>query len=263
MATLVATSSDSLRPDLDDDHRLAARLADAAGRALVDLKERSGGHRFDMWSLRDRGDREAHVLLTEHLATHRPDDIVMSEEGTDDRRRLTAPRTWIIDPLDGTHDYPYEESIEWAVHVALVEGRRPPAAAVAVPGLGQTFTTDDVELADRTQRPEPLVICGRSNLYLGSEVAEALGGRVTACGSSGVKTMLVVSGAVDVYVHGSGLWEWDVCAPAAVAEAAGLVVTDIDGDEIVYNKPRPVVAGLVVSRPEFAEQARQVLDGLR
>ena len=54
----------------------------------------------------------------------------------------------------------------------------------------------------------------------------ALCGLLTACGSSGVKAMLVVSGAVDVYVHGSGLYEWDVCAPAAVAEALGMVVTD-------------------------------------
>ena len=93
-------------------------------------------------------------------------------------------------------------------------------------------------------------------------MADELGGKVTACGSSGVKAMLVVNGAVDVYVHGSGLYEWDVCAPAAVAAAAGLVVTDIHGHEIEYNKSRPIVEGLVISRPEFAETTRATLDRL-
>ena len=93
-------------------------------------------------------------------------------------------------------------------------------------------------------------------------MAYALDAQLTTCGSSGFKAMLVVAGAVDVYVHASGLWEWDVCAPAAVAQAAGLVVTDIDGDELEYNKARPIVRGFVVSRPEFADTTRRTLDKL-
>ncbi len=233
-----------------------------AGDALLRLREDPTSGRRGVWALRDRGDQLGHDLLTEALARHRPADVVLSEEGTEDLRRLGADRTWIVDPLDGTHDYPFAESIEWAVHVALVEDGAATAAAVAVPGLGAVYGTDDVALADAAARPEPLVVCGRSNLYLGSEVADELGGRVTACGSSGVKAMLAVRGSVDVYVHGSGLWEWDVCAPAAVAEAAGLVVTDLEGEPIVYNKVRPIVAGLVISRPEFADRTRAVLDSL-
>lgn len=248
--------------DHRDDHRLASSLAAAAGRALMDLLERHDPALTNPWRLRDEGDQLAHHLLVDELAQHRPDDIVLSEEGSEDRRRLEAERTWIIDPLDGTHDFPYRDSIEWAVHVALVEDGQPAAAAVDVPGMGRGFATDTVTLSDRRQQEQPLVVCGRSNLYLGAEVADELGGRVTACGSSGVKAMLVVSGAVDVYVHASGLWEWDVCAPAAVARAAGLVVTDIHGRDIVYNKPRPIVEGLVISRPEFAEPTRHTLDRL-
>lgn len=242
-----------------DDHALAADLAGQAGVALVSLRDHEG-RRFDPWSLRDRGDQLAHDLLVEQLSEHRPLDIVLSEEGVEDRRRLKAARTWIIDPLDGTHDFPFTDSIEWAVHVALVEDGRPTAAAVAVPGLGQVFSTSGTVLAERDDRDQPLVISGRSNGYLGGRVAQALGGRVTACGSAGVKAMLVVTGAVDIYVHGSGLFEWDVCAPAAVAAAAGLVVTDIGGNEIRYNKSEPVVRGLVIARPEYAALARRALD---
>ncbi len=205
----------------------------------------------------------AHHLLVDRLAEHRPNDIVMSEEGADDRRRLETDRCWIVDPLDGTYDYPFPDSIEWAVHVALVDRGLPAAGSVAVPGMDEVFTTDDGrQLGGRADRDAPLVVSGRSAGYAAAAVADELGGRLTACGSAGVKAMLVVTGAVDVYVHASGLWEWDVCAPAAVAAANGLVVTDIDGDQIVYNKARPMVRGLVISRPEYAEQTRAVLDTL-
>jgi len=233
-----------------------------AGATLVDLRDRTAA-RYDPWSLRDRGDQVSHDLLVERLGEHRPDDHVMSEEGAEDRRRLEAERCWIVDPLDGTYDYPFVDSIEWAVHVAVVENQRPTAAAVAVPGMGQVFATDRAEgPGERTARDKPLVVSGRSTAYAAAAVADELGGQLTACGSAGVKAMLVVTGAVDVYVHSSGLWEWDVCAPAAVAEANGLIVTDIDGDEILYNKSRPIVRGLVIARPEYARAARSALADL-
>lgn len=246
-----------IAPDPTDDHQLARHLATLAGDALLELRDRA--RIANPWLLRDQGDRLAHDLLVAELARHRPDDIVLSEEGVDDPRRLAAERTWIIDPLDGTQDFPYADSIEWAVHVALVEAGRPTAAAVAVPGLERVFGTDLDPVPVRGDRSRPVVISGRSNAYHAAAVADALGARLTACGSAGVKAMLVVGGEVDVYVHASGLYEWDVCAPAAVAAAAGMVVTDLDGAEIDYNKPRPVVRGLVVSRPEYAETVRRTL----
>ncbi|MFZ8942643.1 MAG: inositol monophosphatase family protein, partial [Gemmobacter sp.] len=58
-----------------------------------------------------------------------------------------------------------------------------------------------------------------------------------------VKAMLVVGGEADVYVHASGLYEWDVCAPATIAAAAGMVVRDLDGAEIVYRCSAPYDPG--------------------
>ncbi len=187
----------------------------------------------------------------------------MSEEAPDDSKRLTADRCWIVDPLDGSSDYPYPDSMEWAVHVALVQNNKAIAAAVSVPGLDEVFATDTVQTPGETERKRPFVISSRSNSAVAAAVADDLGADVAACGSAGVKAMLVVNGTVDLYVHASGLWEWDVCAPAAVAAAAGLIVSDLDGNELQYNKPRPTVRGFVVSRPEFAEQARTSLTRLR
>ena len=98
-----------------DDHRLAAQLADEAGKRLLDL--RAGGG--EPAELRKAGDRLSHEFLTERLASLRPGDAVLSEEGRDDPARLAAQRVWIVDPLDGTREFGETGRTDWAVHVAL------------------------------------------------------------------------------------------------------------------------------------------------
>lgn len=237
-----------------NDHELAGYLADRAGQALLQLRDESVRQHVHEWTLRDRGDRLAHDLLVEALAEHRPDDAVLSEEGTDDKSRLDAARTWIVDPLDGTQDYPYANSVEWAVHVALVEDGEATAGAVACPAMGRLYGTGVSALPSTTsEHRNPIVVTGRSSTYYARQVAQALGGTTTTCGSAGIKTALVIAGQADVYIHASGLYEWDACAPAAVAVAAGLVARDLDGELLRFNKPYPTVDGFVVCRPELAD----------
>jgi 3'(2'), 5'-bisphosphate nucleotidase len=72
-------------------------------------------------------------------------------------------------------------------------------------------------------------------------------------GTAGAKAMAVVSGLADVYVHAGGMYQWDTAAPAAVALAAGLHVSRIDGSPMVYNDPDPWLPDVLVCRPPFAE----------
>ena len=242
------------------DHELAGLLAQEAGDVLLGVLAKGRDAGWTPWQLQDQGDRRAHEHLAARLAELRPDDAVLSEEGSDDRARLGSDRVWIIDPLDGTSDFARPGSVEWAVHVALVEDGAPTAAAVSLPPNGCLYGTGISVVDQTTDRDRPIVITSRSQWGEAEEVAAAIGGVVRACGSAGVKAMAVVSGAVDVYVHPSGLYEWDACAPAGVAVAAGLDVSGIDGSRLVFNKPRPVVPGLVVSRPEYTDR---VLGALR
>src|SRR3954469_13250815 len=125
------------------DHEVATDVATRAGELLLELRAGVGETAHDWWSLRDEGDWSAHKFIVEALAELRPDDKVLSEEGMEDRSRLGAERVWIVDPLDGTREFGERGRVDWAVHVALVDGiGRPTAAAVALPAMGVTFSTD-------------------------------------------------------------------------------------------------------------------------
>ena len=83
---------------------------------------------------------------------------------------------------------------------------------------------------------------------------EKLGATLVEMGSAGAKAMAVVRGAVDVYANSGGQYEWDSAAPVAVARAAGLHTSRLDGSPLRYNQPDPYLPDLLVCRPEFADQ---------
>ncbi len=72
-------------------------------------------------------------------------------------------------------------------------------------------------------------------------------------GSAGAKVAAVVQGLADVYVHAGGQHEWDSAAPVAVARAAGLHTSRIDGSSLHYNRADSVLPDLLVCRPEYAD----------
>ena len=243
-----------------NDHELASYIAQKAGSKLLKLRDEALNSGTNSWVLRDRGAREAHNLIIEELQFHRPNDFVLSEEGVDDRSRVKASRVWIVDPLDGSQDYPYSGSEEWAVHIALVEKGEILAGAVSCPSLGRNYSTAMTFPPMRKVSESKLVISNRWNSFQAAYVAEAMGARLASCGSAGIKASLVLGGEADIYIHNSGLYEWDVCGPVAVARAAGLSACQLDGSDFMFNKEMPVIRGLVISHPELIQDAISILN---
>ena len=262
--------------ETSDDHRLAADLAKRAGDLLIDLraetsKEMLLGSSLSFGSLsklKAEGDRKSHEFLTAELRAARPDDIVLSEEGIDDPRRLSAKRVWIIDPLDGTREFGEPPRDDWAVHVALLEEGELAAGAVALPARGMTLSTADPPVLPPPQmspspQPSPSspsrgpkVIVSRSRPGpVSLAICMALDGELIFLGSAGAKSMAVVLGDADIYAHTGGQYEWDSAAPVAVARAAGCHTSRIDGSPLRYNRPDPYLPDLLICRPEWATQA--------
>jgi len=243
------------------DHALAARLAQEAGVLLVNLRTRRVAEGVDPKTLKDEGDRVAHELLMEALAPQiNAGDAVLSEEGKDDPVRLDRRRVWIVDPLDGTREFGEPPRTDWAVHVALTIDGDPVCGAVALPALDLVLATPAVPSLAAARPAVPRVIVSRSRPPAAAlHVADALGGELVEMGSAGAKAMAVVRGEADVYVHSGGQYEWDSCAPVAVALAAGLHCSRIDGTPLRYNQPDVYLPDLLICPPDLAERTLAAL----
>jgi len=230
------------------DLELAHALAEQAGK--VALAIRAAGL-IEGKPLGAAGDRAVNAFLVPAIAQHRPDDGLLSEEEKDDSARLDKSRVWIVDPVDGTHEYG-EEREDWAVHIGLAIDGVAHTGAVALPGLGLVLTSDGASREDHA--PTGKIVVSRSRPPAEAErVATALGMELVGMGSAGAKAMAVVRGEADAYLHSGGQYEWDNCAPVAVAQAHGLHCSRIDGSPLIYNRADVSLPDLLICRPELAE----------
>lgn len=241
------------------DHELAALLAAEAGRLLLDVRAEFADAAAQ--DRKDAGDKRSHDFLMAALVAERPDDAVLSEEGVDDPVRLSAQRVWIVDPLDGTREFSELDRTDWAVHVALWEAGELVAGAVALPAQGITLATPSVAAPPPPPAVPRIVVSRTRPPAVALEVKEALGGELVEMGSAGAKVASVVQGLSDVYVHAGGQYEWDSAAPVAVARAAGLHTSRIDGSPLIYNQRDSKLPDLIVCRPELAEAVLAVTAG--
>lgn len=239
------------------DAELAAHLAECAGRILLEV--RASGV-FAGKSLGIAGDQTANQFLVHALRAQRPDDGLLSEESKDTAERLGKSRVWIVDPVDGTREYGEERS-DWAVHVGLAIDGVAEIGAVALPGRADGASGAGTLL--RTDRPRALPAAAATPRLLVSRtrpaaeavaVAERLDGELVGMGSAGAKAMAVVLGEAEIYLHSGGQFEWDSCAPVAVARAHGLHCSRIDGSPCVYNNEDTYMPDLLICRPEWAER---------
>ena len=236
--------------DLSGDIELARGIAAETGALLLRLRAESG---MTGAALGARGDREADDLILGRLRDARPGDCILSEESHDDRTRCAARRVWVIDPLDGTRDYA-EGRDDWAVHIGLALDGFPAAGVVGLPVLGRIHASDDPPPALPPLPPRPRMVVSRTrSAEVVTRVGAALGAELVGMGSAGAKAMAVLRGEAEIYLHAGGQHQWDSCAPVAVAVAAGLHVSRIDGTPLAYNGEDPLLPDLLICRKELAD----------
>ena len=244
--------------DVLNDAELAAHLAAVAGKLLIDVRE-SG--MLSLKALGKAGDATANQFLVHALREQRPDDGLLSEEEKDNPDRLTQSRVWIVDPVDGTREYG-EARTDWAVHVALAIDGVASIGAVALPGLGVVLRTDQPQAVPAAPAKLRMVVSRTRPAREATKVAEKLGAELVPMGSAGAKAMAIVRGEADIYLHSGGQYEWDSCAPAAVALAHGLHCSRIDGSPLVYNQADVYMPDLLICRKELAQMVLDEVAGL-
>ena len=232
------------------DAELAAHLAECAGRILLEV--RASGM-FEGKALGNAGDETANEFLCHAIRAKRPEDGLLSEEEKDSNARLGETRVWIVDPVDGTREYG-EERADWAVHVALSVDGEPQIGAVALPGLDLVLRSDQPGTLPPAPQTLRMVVSRTRPAKEAVAVADRLGAELIPMGSAGAKAMAVVRGEADIYLHSGGQFEWDSCAPVAVAKAHGLHCSRIDGSPLIYNQADTYMPDLLICRTEHAEQ---------
>lgn len=232
------------------DADLAAHLAKVAGDLLITVR---GSGMLSAKALGKAGDATANQFLVHALREQRPEDGLLSEEEKDNAERLSMSRVWIVDPVDGTREYG-EERTDWAVHVALAVDGVATIGAVGLPGAGVVLRSDQPQVVPPAPETLRMVVSRTRPAREATEVAARLGAELVPMGSAGAKAMAIVRGEADIYLHSGGQYEWDSCAPVAVALAHGLHCSRIDGSPLIYNQADVYMPDLLICRKEHAQR---------
>jgi 3'(2'), 5'-bisphosphate nucleotidase len=234
----------------------SAALAEKAGRGLLELRDRSAGGK----AVGAEGDQWSHRLIVDAIGERFPADRVRSEESTKAEPIDDATgRVWIVDPLDGTREFG-EGRTDWAVHVALSVDAEPVVGAVALPGLGVVLDTGSPPTLARAEAKPRIVVSRTRPPEFMPGLLDRLRAVEVPMGSAGAKIAAVIRGEAEIYVHAGGQYEWDSAAPVAVALAAGLHASRVDGSPLRYAQPDPWLPDLLVCH---ADLAPSILEALR
>jgi len=133
-----------------------------------------------------------------------------------------------------------------------IEGAVSEAAAVALPDLGLVLSCDAAG-ARAAEATGKMVVSRSRAPALADDVARKVGLELVGMGSAGAKARAVVRGEADAYLHSGGQYEWDNCAPVAVAQAHGLHCSRIDGSALRYNRAEALSPDLLICHRELAE----------
>ena len=192
-----------------------------------------------------------------------PDDAWLSEEAHDDRERLLHRRVWIVDPLDGTREF-LQGVPEYAVSIALAVNGQAVLGVVYNPAADEMYaaTSGSVDgrfgLEDVNALSESYMLVGRGEWHYGDLPPVPDGTKVMPVGSIAYRMALLATGKGCLVFTPGRRSEWDVAAGAALLDAAGATVTDIEGKALQFNQAEPSIKGLIAARPRVHGEARRL-----
>ena len=257
---------------------LAAELAEAAGRLLLDYFPAAGPSQLVTDSISSKStitdlvtaaDRASEQLIVGRLASARPDDGILAEEGSASHGR--SGLTWVIDPLDGTINFVYGFPV-FGVSIACQDGEGSRVAAVHDPLRGETFTAVrgggarrngiTLTLGPAPPLAEALVGTGfsyeaarrRQQAALLMDVIQHVRD-VRRGGAAALDLCWVAAGRLDAHYE-AGLAPWDRAAGSLVAAEAGATVEEVEG----LLAGEPALSTLVVAAPGLGPALRALLE---
>ena len=226
-------------------------LAEQAGEIICQIY----GEGWEVFEKKDgspvtRADHQSHFFLKEHLEKLTPQIPFISEED-ESSWIIKSPLYWLVDPLDGTKGF-IAKTGEFCINIALMKDNHPILGILHLPLTQETFYGYEqkayhqskgktVDLHTRSFPPQGMVLLvgGYGKKYKAQEDFFLKSYPIVKVERvrSAIKFALIASGEADLYVRFEACSEWDTAAGQALVEAAGGIMTNLDGTSFLYGKP--------------------------
>ena len=208
------------------------------------------------------GDIEVNKILTEKIKNITSDIPIVSEESTTNKSNNNLNDFWLIDPIDGTHDY-INNKDEFTLNAGLIINKKPKLGIIYAPAKKRLFYTygngssfefinnkeiqikcekktkiNQIKAVSYSEKLKPLI----------EDFHNKFGVTDYQKMKSSLKFCVIAAGEFDLYVAEPRASEWDIAAGHAILENAGGIITDFENNEILYGKKDFKNPGLILKR---------------
>ncbi len=196
------------------------------------------------------GDIEVNKILTDKILQLTPDIPIISEETTENKSKKNLKDFWLIDPIDGTHDY-INNLEEFTINAGLIINNKPAAGLIYAPAKNRMFYSYGDNLAFELIKEKHVQLDCTKNFNKNDikfvtysnnlkpeikELHKKFNVKKYIKMKSSLKFCVIASGEYDGYVAEPRACEWDIAAGHAILKHAGGSVTDFNNQEISYGK---------------------------
>lgn len=216
-------------------------------------------------------DRAVDDLLSARLKAARPDYGWLSEESFERNAVHDAPKTFILDPIDGTRAF-LEGRDDWTVALSLVEKGAPILAVVVNPLRSEVYEAQAGRGASLNGRK---ITASKRKALDGAQVA------VSAVGTTGWSGRAVLSKLSPLFVHSSiyrlalvacgradlsfalkPKWVWDVAPGALLVSEAEGIISDVMGKPLIFNSAEAKIQGFLAAGPNLHQMLAACLSAV-
>tara|TARA_B100000965_G_scaffold363512_1_gene346350 strand:- start:402 stop:1175 length:774 start_codon:yes stop_codon:yes gene_type:complete len=234
-----------------------------AGKIAIELRERGLTKEIKSDNTPvSNGDLEVNKIITKRILELTPDLPIVSEETSHNKLTKDLTNFWLVDPIDGTYDY-INNLDEFTINAGLILNKKPVAGLIYAPakkrmfysyGKDMTFELTDGKLTNlkcnNKYKKGSIKFVSYSNKLKPEieKIYKELGVSNFVRMKSSLKFCVVASGEFDGYVAEARACEWDIAAGHAIVQNAGGIITDFNGNEILYGKENFKNPSLILKR---------------
>ena len=196
------------------------------------------------------GDLEVNDFITKKISEITPNLPIISEETSENKDNLNLKDFWLVDPIDGTYDY-INNLEEFTINAGLIINNQPVAGLINAPAKKRMFYSygkrNAFELSrNKTKNISYSILKKDKDFKFISysnkikpeiqKIYDDLGVVKNIKMKSSLKFCVVATGEYDGYIAEPRAYEWDIAAGHAILEHSGGLITDFDGNNILYGK---------------------------